>query len=470
MDNDSKIGIVYFTSEWFRDVGIQDDSSKINIEVQNIADTITSYLSKKIDIVPRGVVYTVKDAKRVGDDLYKENIKALIIAPLMWCEDNLVRAVLGNFNKSILLLLISFIPNETLDKNLTYHQMIKGSGTVAALQISGMLKREGYKYYNLIGYYEQTSLYDNIYVIYKSIEIKEILNKSKCGILPYRCDQMSVTYVDEFKIRELYGIEFEYIELNEVKSIAESINDEEINKFLNDIKSLEIIIKVDEKNLIHGIKYSIALEKLAKAKNLQVLAINDIIDEMHKNFGIRPSLTNINIINLPTLISMEADIAAGITMYILFLFTGYSPFYTEVFNIDIKNNAFLMGHAGYHDIRHANKKYPIEIIPDVEYVNSDSFTGACIYFRYQEGPVTAINGIYDGDRLKWTIFEGYSISNSIKLVGNSYIYCRLKKDVKDIFNKAVQAGVSQHWIIIPGHYKDNLKILSDVLNIEYNPL
>ena len=388
----------------------------------------------------------------------------------MWCEDNLIRAVLKNFNKSIPLLLVSFIPNETLDKNLTYHQMIKGSGTVAALQISGMLKREGYKYYNLIGYYEQTSLYDDIYDIYKSIEIKEILDKSKCGILPYRCDQMSVTYVDEFKIRELYGIEFEYIELNEVKNIAESINDEEINKFLNDIRSLGIIIKVDEKNLIHGIRYSIALEKLAKAKNLQVIAMNDIIDEMHKSFGIRPSLTNINIINLPTLISMEADIAAGITMYILFLFTGYSPFYTEIFNIDIKDNAFLMGHAGYHDIRHANKKYPIEIISDVEYVNSDTFTGACIYFRYQEGPVTAINGIYNGDKLKWTIFEGYSTSNDVELEGNSYLYCSLEKNAKNIFNSAVQSGVSQHWVIIPGHYKSKLKILSDVLGIEYNPL
>lgn len=78
MNNDYKIGIVYFTSEWFRDVGIQDESSNINMEVQNIADTITSYLSKKIDIVPRGVVYTVKDAKRVADDLYKENIRALL--------------------------------------------------------------------------------------------------------------------------------------------------------------------------------------------------------------------------------------------------------------------------------------------------------------------------------------------------------------------------------------------------------
>ena len=36
-------------------------------------------------------------------------------------------------------------------------------------------------------------------------------------------------------------------------------------------------------------------------------------------------------------------------MYILKMFTGQIPFFTEVLTADLEKNSLVLGHAGYHE-------------------------------------------------------------------------------------------------------------------------
>ena len=100
------------------------------------------------------------------------------------------------------------------------------------------------------------------------------------------------------------------------------------------------------------------------------------------------------------------------------LTTGQSPFYTETFSVDYEKNALLLGHAGYHDTSNADPGYPVQIVADVEYENSDTFAGAVSFFKYRAGPVTVVNSVWDGQRLKWVAFEGQSLPGPPKMDGN----------------------------------------------------
>lgn len=42
---------------------------------------------------------------------------------------------------------------------------------------------------------------------------------------------MSTTFVDEFKLRELYGIELKYLELVRLRDEAQKLTEEEIKEF-----------------------------------------------------------------------------------------------------------------------------------------------------------------------------------------------------------------------------------------------
>ena len=458
-------GILFFTSGWFRDIGLQSKYSNLTKSVSLIAKEIFLQLSINLNIIASKIIYNSTNAKKEAEKMALKDIDGLIIVPLTWCEDNIIRTALKVFPK-IPILLCTFLPYKKLNEYIPFNDMLKGSGTVASLQLSGMLKREDYKFESFIGWYKDTNLYKNIVNAALSIGIKKALINARCGVMPYRCNQMSTTYVDEFALRKLYGIELIYIELSQLKEIVKNISNIEIDEYKSWLYKQNIIIEVSEKDLLEGIKYSIALLKLAKDYNIQILAMNDVIDSMHNQFGLRPALTNPHLIKVSTVVAMEADIAAGITMYILHLFTGNSPFYTEIFTADLDNNTLLMGHAGYHDITHAEKKYPIHIVNDIEYKNSDKYAGACIYFRFQSGPITAINSVYNGSKLQWTIFEGFSIDLPPLLEGNAHLICKPDLRIEKIFNFSINHGVSQHWIIVPGHISHQLRILSYWLNID----
>jgi L-arabinose isomerase len=167
---------------------------------------------------------------------------------------------------------------------------------------------------------------------------------------------------------------------------------------------------------------------------------------------------------------MEADVAAGITMYLLQLLTGEQPFYTELLNADIQNNRFLMGHAGYHQTVNADPDIPIRIVPDIEYKNAGASAGACIYYKFKPGPITAVNCIFDGKGFSMVMFEAESLPGPEVLEGNCHLLCKPKFSVTEFYNRALNRGVSQHWIVIPGHHGLEIAKLADIMDIAFSDL
>ena len=138
---------------------------------------------------------------------------------------------------------------------------------------------------------------------------------------------------------------------------------------------------------------------------------------------------------------------------------------STLFSVDYEKNALLLGHAGYHDWKNADPDVPVQVIPDVEYENSDPYTGCVTFFKYRSGPVTVINSVWDGSRLKWFGFQGTSIAGPNKMAGNCHLFCRAEVDIQALLAAAVKDGVSQHWIVVPGHVLTELDVACNALDI-----
>jgi L-fucose isomerase-like protein len=461
-----KIGLLFFTSGWFREVGLQSSSSGITGEVERIAGEIKQKLTSLLEPVYCGVIFSGEDSAAAASKVRSEGVDGVIVAPLMWAEDQLVRAALRVL-PDLPIILCLFLPYDALPDFVGYQEMLKGSGLVGALQWSGFLKREGYEYKTVSGYYRDASVYDSIREHCLALSVRKNLKSAKCGVLPFRCDVMSTTYVDEFKIRDLYGVELKYLELSRFKREAAACEEDEIIRFESRLRDSGYEIEIDLRNLHEGIRYAIAMEKIIREERINIFVMNDIIDEMHSCFGMRPCLPNPEIAGSDAVVNMEADVAAGVAMYALQLFTGDVPFYTETYTADLKNNALLMGHPGYHNVSNFDESYPVRIVSDIEYVNTDIFTGASAYFKYKPGPVTAVNCVYNGDKLRWSVFEGISLEGPPKMEGTCHLFCQTDKPVIEILDSTIQIGVSQHWIVVPGRIMARLKRLCSWLNIDF---
>jgi L-fucose isomerase-like protein len=164
---------------------------------------------------------------------------------------------------------------------------------------------------------------------------------------------------------------------------------------------------------------------------------------------------------------MESDIPGGIGMYILRVFTGEIPIFTEVLTADLEMNSLVLGHAGYHEVSNHDANYPLKIVPDIEYKTTDRFTGAVTCIKFKPGDVTLVNSVYNGTRLRFIVLEGVSVDCPPKLEDTNHLFCRLNLPVADFFNRAMTLGSSQHFLVIPGRYCNNLQRLCQFVDIEF---
>ena len=223
-----KMGILFFTSGWFRDVGLQTSSSNLTGEVERIAGEIIENMAKFLEPVYSGVIFSEADSSRAASEIRAAGVDGVIVAPLMWAEDQLVRAALKKLPELPFIVCL-MLPYNTLSEYVGYQEMLKGSGMVGILQWSGFLKREGYEYRTISGYYRDKEVYDEIKENCLALAVLKSLKSARCGVLPFRCDVMSTTYVDEFRIRDLYGVELVYMELSRFREKALASTVEEIN-------------------------------------------------------------------------------------------------------------------------------------------------------------------------------------------------------------------------------------------------
>lgn len=461
-----RLGVLLVTSGWFRDVGLQGAGSDTSQEVQRAGADIVRKLEAFADTVQDGVLFSAADAQKAARRMLAADVDGVLLVPLMWCEDAIPRAALSLL-QGLPLVLWTYSPGPSLPEFVPFQVMLRGSGAVCTMQLSGMLRREGTPYSSVAGHAEDPEVFHQVRAFARAMAVRRALVGARIGMLPFPCEHMSSTWVDELGLRSRYGVEVKHLELERVRRMAAECSDGDLRTFREALERGGALIEVDEKNLREGMRYALALESLVRSELLSGLAMNDVIPEMHASFGLRPCLSNPALSAAGAVVSMEADVGAATAMLALRLFTGEPPFYTEPFSADHDAGVLLMGHAGFHDAANADPGQPVRIINDVEYENSDRFTGAASFFKYRPGPVTAVNSVWDGEGLRWCCVEGESLPGPAKMDGNCHVVFRPVVPVREFYRQAVELGVTQHWLFVQGHRSVEIGRLCGVLGVRF---
>lgn len=461
-----RLGVLNVTSGWFRDVGLQGAGSDTTQEVERAGADIVRKLESFADPVYDGVLFSTADAEKAARRMLASGVDGILLVPLMWCEDAIPRAAL-TLLRGLPLILWTYSPGPSLADFVPFQVMIRGSGAVCTMQLSGMLRREGTPYWSVAGHADDPGVMDEIRSLARGMAVRRALHGARVGMLPFPCEHMSGTWVDELGLRARYGVEVKHLELEHLRSRAAECAAEEVRDFRRAVEKSGTRIEVKDAPLEQGIRYALAMERLVREERLSALAMNDVIAEMHASFGLRPCLSNPALSASGAVVSMEADIGAATAMLALRLFTGDSPFYTEPFSADYDANVLLMGHAGYHDAVNADPAGQVLVVNDVEYENTDRFTGAVTFFKYKPGPVTAVNSFWDGEGLRWSCVEGESLAGPARMDGNCHIVFRPSVPVRELYRRVVDRGVTQHWLFVSGHRSAEIERLCGVLGVRF---
>ena len=238
-------------------------SSETTQEVARAGARIVKRLEEFSDPVYDGVLSSTVDAEKAARRFLTTGVDGVLIVPLMWCEDAIPRAALVIL-RGLPLVLWTYTPKSSLAGTIPFQVMLRGSGGVCTMQLSGMLKREGTPYWSVPGHEEDPSVFHELRSFVQAMAVRRILQSARIGVLPFPCDQMSTTWVDEFGLRARYGVQLRHLELERVRRFAAESTSEEVSSFREAIARSGARVEVDERNLQEGIRYAVAMERLIR--------------------------------------------------------------------------------------------------------------------------------------------------------------------------------------------------------------
>jgi L-arabinose isomerase len=343
--------------------------------------------------------------------------------------------------------------------------LFRASGPVGALQASGPLKRLGAKFGFAFGSYQSQATVDRIAAFCKAACVARSLKGARIGVLPYRCDQMTGTYVDEFRLKKEIGAELVYISTHDYRAICEQVPDARVEAFVRALKATyRLAENTTEAGLANGARVSLGLADLVERYDLDAVGIEDVGEELHRVVGLRPCLYVPQLFER-AVVSMEAEVGGAVALLMLKGLSRNPPMYTEVFTYDLAENCLLMGHAGIHDLHLAESADEVLVEPDGEYVESEP-DSAWMRFRVKGGPVTMLSVFCDVKRFKMVIATGEALGGPEKLLGSPHAYVRLEMPVERFFEQCVRTGMTQHWALVHGSVVAELLDLADMMGLE----
>jgi L-fucose isomerase-like protein len=433
-----------------RDVGLEGSGTGLARRVEEAAREIRTRLAAVAEVVSPPVAGSAAEAAQAAAAVRDAGCACALVVPLVWSEDQVLRTAVRGLD-GLPMVLGTLLPRTDLPARVEFEDMLVGSGVVGSLQASGMLVRDGVAYVPVTGWRGDPAVYEAIGQQARAAAAARGLRGVRIGLLPDRCEEMSVTWVDADGLHDRYGVELVRVETARLADAAARAPAGETSGLLARLESAGFEVRTDAASLEQGMRAALGLGAVATEEHLAGVALNDLAPSVHESLGLRPCLSDPALCDRGVVVCMEADVAACVAMAGLRRLCGSAPFYTEIFNAGLADDCLLMGHAGWHDPAVRDPASPAWIVPDEEYRNSDRLPGAAMWFKAAPGPVTAVNAVWRDGRLAWNTLEGESLSGPPRLEGNCHLVFRATEPVPVLLDRLLARGVSQHWVVVPGH-------------------
>jgi L-arabinose isomerase len=424
---------------------------------------ICQQAAKHFDLCDGGNLAQTSDVDRVASLFKEQDIKILIIVSMFWSGDKplikLLR-ILGN----IPLIYWCYSPDETLPDHMVMPDLYRHSGAVGAMQNCAPLARMNRKFSVVFGTPGNTELDRELNEYAAAYDALFGLEGIRIGQICGRYEEMTGTYIDEFRLLSRFGANVAYITPGRLLKAAEHIPEKTILAYTDTLKNRCVNKGVSQEALYYAARVSLAVERVAEEEGLGIIAINDFDSEMHGIFKTRPQLWVPGLTERSITVAMEGDVNGAVAMWISRRLGKTTPMYTEMFAFDQKRNGVLFGHAGMMDPELAGGN-PLALIPDAELCMFNETEGAWLHFKGKSGQVT-VNSIFGAkDDYTAAMFTGRAeYSELLDIHPNVFVH--LDIPVCDLFKKLMKRGMNQHFSLSYDDIAEKWRKFCEVANLD----
>ena len=302
------------------------------------------------------------------------------------------------------------------------------------------------------------------------------LRYSRFGFLGNYYSGMLDMYSDFTMLQAQTGIHVEILEMCDLDKELKNVNDEEINKKLEEINNMfqisgdsssdPLVKKPTDEQLNWSAKVAAAQEKLVRNYRLDALSYyyhsmegNDY-EQLQSGFIVGHSLLTAK--GVPC--AGEGDIKTNLAMKICDILDLGGSF-AEIVVTDYENETILLGHDGPFHIAISNGK---PILRGMELYHGKKGAGISVEAKVKTGEITTlgVTQTIDG-RLKLIISEGESTDYETMKIGNTQTHVKFKKHPDEYMDEWFKEAPTHHCAISTGHNASLFKKAAELLGMDY---
>ncbi len=463
-----KIGIILVSPPRFHDLGVGTKNGPYSERKEKVAQELLTHFDYAETIFP-GIIYSKEDMEKAIVQMKSEDVDMIFAHFLSWADDFAWVRFLRDIGDMPIMYATIVRDKLGFENSFTedsFIEFLTAGGLVGSLEGSGDIARlkKGQVKIVLGSKEEVMSACKEMAQI---CALRHELRHRSIALLPSFNEAMWSTYVDPYDIFTKIGPEIRFLSIVELSEIMDAIDDEECNKLTKEILSkYEVKGTIDEEKMAASVKGSLALEKIARKYDSELLVLNDIDKVLQRTIGLRPGFTPCPGTD-DVLVVPEGDIGAGLCAYILKKLTSQHVSFIEPFHIDAQTGTFAAGHAGPND--YTDELGKTMIATDTRFAKSNlKYAGAPFANHvFSPGEKTMIHLSENNGRFKLVATTVEVLESDHFLDGYSHGLFKPHMPVNEFFQKLLEIGVTQHYAITAGNLLSKMRLLAEIMGFDY---
>jgi L-arabinose isomerase len=470
--NKAKAGLLLIASPRFKNLGEGLSRGTYHERKQKDVDETIASLQDSLELVHPGIIYSREDMEQAMKLFYNEKVDFIVANFLSWSEDFAWIRFLRDMPEIPILFVniakdkVSF--GDTLDEDDFIDYLCAGT-LVGSLEGSGSVPRTERKNLKIV-MGSKAEIHDEILSFAKVAWVRSVLRNSTLGLLANYNEAMWSTYIDPYNLFTRIGPELRFITYTALNDEINKVTDAEVKAYKAELESkYPVMDDVDDEKFYAAVRGSLGLAKLTERMGIDIMVFNDIDVAMFELIGHRPSFYPETYERIKSVLVPEADMGAGVITYVLKLISGKRVNFIEPFHIEAEKGTFAGGHAGPNDHTDPDFQKNVIISRDVRFAKTKyKYAGAPFaWYRISAGLKTMVQLVEDHGKYKLVCTLVESLEGNHLFATYSHSIFRPLVPVKELFEKILKIGTTQHFAIADGDYRKELSTFAEMMGFEY---
>ncbi|TAH66464.1 MAG: hypothetical protein EWM47_10130 [Anaerolineaceae bacterium] len=427
-----------------------------------LMDKVRKRLEEKFYIINCDLVGNEDEALSTINKIKHERFDLLVVWENGYVASAIPSIIIEQLRETPIALLVTQ-RDKIIPTDMDYARYMDSTATTSVMELGGVLARKKIPYETFIGHIDEIDVFDQLEQYAKAAQAFTGLKNLNIGRIGYSYPGMLDICVDDASVSML-GPKVDCITLLDVEEQLQSIRDEQVLTFMEDIKKECDYSRINDDDFIKAARLYLALENIATQRGLKALCVHDyeflsVVSKTVSEFALS-YLENRHGISS----GVEGDMPNCISAFVARSFSGQSPMFVDWTMFDEEENAVFFQHNGKADPAIVNKA---TLSPSAEPFGGVEGDGVVFEAAGKAGDVTMISMIYREDG--WYIFaaQGEALDKDARPCRLNQMTVKVNKPVKEFLEEVCNLGVGHHLNVAYTHFVPEIKYLAKMAGMKF---